>query len=781
MSQTIARDIPEFSGVRLIANLSGSLTFLVLAFLVMLSLYLYRAPAPAPANVSPAEFSSARAITYLQNVAAKPHPIGSAENAEVREYLVSQLKALGVQTQVQESAIVTETGKGPFVGATVHNVLGRLNGSNNSKAVLLAAHYDSVATGPGAADDGSAVAAILETLRAISSGAPLKNDVIVLLSDGEESGLLGARAFVKEHPWAREVGVALNFEARGNGGPAVMFQTSRNNGRLIREFAAASPHPFGNSLSSAVYGMLQNDTDLTAFKSAGLPCLNFAFFDGVTSYHSAIDTVARVDERTLQHQGSYMLALARRFGGLDLNNVTGPDRVYFNLFGSMFIDYSSALVIPLAFAAILAVAGFIVYGLRNGWLTWPGIALGFIALLSSIASAWILTSAVWRIVLAVHPEYGSQGEPSSGNLYRFGFMLLAAAITSSIYVVFRKRVSAQNLACGAMLWWLIALVFTVVYLPSASYLFTWPLLFGVIGAAIAFGGQVERGNHPVRFVALALCAIPVIFLLVPTLYQVLVALTVGTWWPVVIVVVLGLGLLAPQLESMRSANKWALPLLTASASLALIVVAGLNSGFGPDHPRSDHVFYALDSDTGDAAWVSSDARPDGWTAQFFGKNAAAGSITRYMPWDSKQYLTSPATSLSLAAPNVEKLADQMNGGIRTLRFRLSSPRHASMFTVYVQTDGESSDASIAEAPLHNTGGARQLGKRWGGHYYAVPGEGVQLAFNVESSQPVKITIVDRSYGLPRTADAAYSPRPAGFIPAPFSNSDSTFVSKSFLF
>src|SRR5436853_7647329 len=90
MSQTIARDIPEFSGVRLIANLSGSLTFLVLAFLVMLSLYLYRAPAPAPANVSPAEFSSARAITYLQNVAAKPHPIGSAENARSEERRVGK-------------------------------------------------------------------------------------------------------------------------------------------------------------------------------------------------------------------------------------------------------------------------------------------------------------------------------------------------------------------------------------------------------------------------------------------------------------------------------------------------------------------------------------------------------------------------------------------------------------------------------------------------------------------------------------------------------------------
>lgn len=45
--------------------------------------------------------------------------------------------------------------------------------------------------------------------------------------------LLGAKAFVDAHPTAKEVKVALNFEARGNGGPSIMFETSPDNGWLI--------------------------------------------------------------------------------------------------------------------------------------------------------------------------------------------------------------------------------------------------------------------------------------------------------------------------------------------------------------------------------------------------------------------------------------------------------------------------------------------------------------------------------------------------------------------
>src|SRR5258706_7442827 len=118
---------------------------------------------------------------------------------------------------------------------------------------------------------------MLETLRALKSSPTLSNDVIALFSDGEEIGSLGAKAFVYQHPWAKDVGVVLNFEARGSSGPAIMFETSDKNGWLIKEVAKAAPRPAAHSLAPAIYQLLPNRTDFTVFKEAGFAGLNFAY------------------------------------------------------------------------------------------------------------------------------------------------------------------------------------------------------------------------------------------------------------------------------------------------------------------------------------------------------------------------------------------------------------------------------------------------------------------------------------------------------------------------
>jgi Zn-dependent M28 family amino/carboxypeptidase len=61
------------------------------------------------------------------------------------------------------------------------------------------------------------VAAVLETVRAIRArGAPAR-DVAVILTDGEEAGLLGARGVFAGDPLAKRLGFILNLEARGSG------------------------------------------------------------------------------------------------------------------------------------------------------------------------------------------------------------------------------------------------------------------------------------------------------------------------------------------------------------------------------------------------------------------------------------------------------------------------------------------------------------------------------------------------------------------------------------
>src|SRR5690606_13160248 len=95
------------------ANVSEKLTskrqFMLLGLLVLivfLSLMEVVPPAAVPANAPTAHFSSARAMTHLHEIAQAPHPTGSAENARVRAYLVEQLRALGLQPEVQQTASV---------------------------------------------------------------------------------------------------------------------------------------------------------------------------------------------------------------------------------------------------------------------------------------------------------------------------------------------------------------------------------------------------------------------------------------------------------------------------------------------------------------------------------------------------------------------------------------------------------------------------------------------------------------------------------------------------
>lgn len=176
-------------------------------------------------------------------------------------------------------------------------------GRDPTGRVLLSAHYDSTAGSPGAADDKAAVAAILETAPALTSGQPLRNDVVMLLTDGEEPGLLGAAAFVAQHRARARGGVVLNWEATGNAGPSVLFETSPGDAELVRVLAASAPSPVGDSALAAGYEAGNQNTDFNVLRDAGYAGLNFALVDGTAYYHSSQDTLAALDLRSVQHIG----------------------------------------------------------------------------------------------------------------------------------------------------------------------------------------------------------------------------------------------------------------------------------------------------------------------------------------------------------------------------------------------------------------------------------------------------------------------------------------------
>ena len=311
-------------------------------------------PDPLPASAPLTEFSAGRAMTAVRAIAQRPHPVGSADHDRVREYVLGEFTRLGVPPRVQ-------AGIGTFLRyqGKAENILARLPGTFNTRPVMLAAHYDSTRRGPGAGDDAQGVAVLLETLRALRQSAPLRNDVIFLVTDGEEEGLLGASLFMREHPWHGEPGVVLNFEARGTGGASFMFETSTPNEWLVRALRAAVPAANATSFAYEVYRRMPNGTDLSAFKLHGLAGMNFAFIEHPEWYHHAQDDPAHLDLRSVQEQGTYALALTRIFGAQNLTQPQSGDAVYFPTRLTPLIVYSTAWVQPLAWlttAALVAAA-----------------------------------------------------------------------------------------------------------------------------------------------------------------------------------------------------------------------------------------------------------------------------------------------------------------------------------------------------------------------------------------------------------------------------------------
>ena len=376
---------------------------------------------------SPREFSAERALVPVSAIAQAPHPILSAEHARVRDYVEDQFRRLGVEPAIQTGT--GEYSRGSFhLSGHVENIVARLPGGANTRSVMLAAHYDSTPRGPGASDDAHGVAVLLETLRALRSGPPLRNDVIFLVTDGEERGLLGADVFMREHPWRQEPGVVLNFEARGTSGPSYMFETSAGNAWLIDALRSAVPRANAPSVSYEIYKRMPNDTDFTVFKHHGLQGMNFAFIGHPEFYHRPQDDVAHLDRRSLQEDGNYALALTRIFGNQDLRERRSDNAVYFPTLLTPLIVYPESWAKPLAWILMFALAIATALGRRRG--RWIAIVLAPLAALdiwlagaapgasyllewplaaSVIAFAILLTAPArlaigWRIaVLAVLP------------------------------------------------------------------------------------------------------------------------------------------------------------------------------------------------------------------------------------------------------------------------------------------------------------------------------------------------------------------------------------------
>lgn len=640
-----------------------------------------RTPAPLPAQAPATAFSAERAFADIQMIGARPHPTGSPENAGVRDWLAGRMRELGLEVRVQPGEAITVWpggGEPTADAARIQNVIGVLPGRDRTApALLVMAHYDSVPGSPGAADDGAGVAAALETARALKASGPPARDVIFLMTDGEEAGLIGARAFFGSDPLARHVGAVLNMEARGDGGRATMFETGWDDGATIARLRAEGAAASANSLTGYIYAVMPNNTDFTLAKARGLPGMNFAFIGRPFGYHAAASTPSDLDPGALQHMGAQVLAAARDLAGPSALPAKRPDVVYTDLLGQAVVFYpawAGWLVLVAAaglwFFAVRRVAKFEPFtamGLLRGGAAAAGLALavvplghlarrltgapfGFVserpllaqfgayeAALIAIAAAAVLAAAFALDLGRPRGRFGLAAVPflaGVGCSFLVGGLDLPAlgcGTAAGLLAAFasHRPVPPWSGWTGAWILAFVAALLLQIAAPVTAFLFAWPLLAASLVAwLIAFAAKGRFASPVVLPVAIVVGGLVTAEL---GCYAHFVILGVGPSLPEAVAPIAFLAALVlfplTRLSAEARAAGWAAGIALVAA-LGLAAFIRLHPYASPQTPSASEVLAVADTARGRFYRVSPVPRLNAWSRSVL---AAGGQDLRSAP------------------------------------------------------------------------------------------------------------------------------------------------------
>jgi hypothetical protein len=601
----------------------------------------------APVAAAGVAFDTGRALARLRRILGdeRPHPVDSAEGDAARERLLAELRALGLRPQVTDDFACNSFRRARAVAcARVRNVLATIN-PGPGPHVLLVAHHDSTAAGPGAGDDGIGMAVMLEVAAKLQ-GIGLARPVTLLVTDGEEAGLIGARAFLERHPLARNVAGVVNLEARGVTGPAIMFETSRPNASAIAAFSPA--RPVANSLTTDFYRLIPNATDVTVFEERpGWTILNFAIIGNETRYHSAGDELAALDPRSVRHMGDQALDAVLSLAAGPL-----PDRAgevhYTDVAGRVLI------VIP-------ALLSFIVLGLLLlfwSWTAWQrraALALPVVAVVAGLVDAAVIAWAGQFAVGLAREGAWWRAHPEAVGL---ATVLSALAACAGPLALVRERSVLTLRAAYWLVFVVLAFVLTLIA-PGGAILFLAPALI----AAAGIGTRSERG--------FALVAAAVLLLLfAPLLHLLETLLGVGSAW---MFAPLAAAILWPWLIELRPlfAKARLVPVVGAIFAVAAggWMWAGLAPAYSQDRQQRFSIEYAWNSDSRSGRWaVLNDGAPlpDAYSS--------AGNWERgtEVPWGAARRWTAPAAPFPAAAPELQLVSQREVPGGRLLTLRIAS-------------------------------------------------------------------------------------------------------------
>ena len=648
------------------------LSFLILIFGIYWAFHDQK-PTTIPIATSETEFSVDKALVHLQNISQEIHHVGTEGHKKVQNYLVQELTQLGLEPSIQSQTVVN---KKWFSGTTVENILARIEGTDKGKALLLLSHYDSNPNiAIGASDAGSGVVTILEAVRAfLAKGKKPKNDIIILFSDAEELGLLGAKAFVDFHPWAKEVGLVLNFEARGSGGPSYMLmETNGKNSKMISEFLKATPnYPTSNSLLYSIYKKLPNDTDLTVFREEGdINGFNFAFIGDHFDYHTMQDTYERLDRTTLAHQADYLMQTLNYFAFSNINDLNSDvDHVFVNFPILKMISYPFSWVTTLWIVAAFLLLLLTYLGIVLNRIRGKDILKGFVPSLFSIAVCGGLSFGLWQLILVFFPEYNDllHGFTYNGYWFVIAFVCLNLWILFFIYQKFVTQENSTSLFIAPIVLWLVINFVMLKDFKGAGFLII-PVFIAEIILAISI---VSHPKNTSKILLFSILSIPSVYIVAPLVKSFPVGLGLKILFVSAILVALLFGLLIPVLCANKSRK--AFGRLSAFLTLVFFVVAFFNSGFSTDKKKPNSLVYVQNSNDSVAYWGTYNKVLDPFIQQKLGERPQKGGIPSAetkSKYNTRFSYHQKAPFVSLPTAQVAIFRDTIEDGTRLLEILIT--------------------------------------------------------------------------------------------------------------
>jgi len=624
-------------------------------------------PPPLGHDAPPTEFSAARADQVLARLLGPEvaHPVSTAANQAVRDRVRAEFAALGVPTSLYRGRGCEGNEKyGYFACGTTEDIVAEV-APGEGQAIVLMAHYDSVPAGPGAADDQSGVATVLETVRALKArGMTTRHPVLALITDGEEAGLLGADSFLDNPALRARAGAVINVEARGNQGASSLFQTSPGDGPLIGLYARNVPEYATSSLFAVVYKFLPNDTDLTLFIRRGITSFNFAFIGNVAHYHTALDRRANLSLSTLQMHGDSMLGVASGLMQTDFASLKGGDDVYLTLLGQLLPRIPAYLALPLAVLtfALLILAGYLSRTKVAAWGRWAAAAAAPIAaVVASAAFGWLL----FEIAALV------SGQPDPSYAYPLFLRISLSLGVAAMIVVASQFGDARRLALSAWLWLSGLGVVTAAFLPGLSPYFLFPALVGsVLVLAQSRLAEAWTGANGLAALALAALLPMLIWLSLSATAESVQGLAAHPLYTIPLAFG-GIALLPLLASHPVSRRAWmaVVSVLIAAAALTA-VAAGLQPAYSASEPQRLSIGFVDDHVSGRTVW--SIETPATLPKAFRDLAAFSDTPERISPLSFRPSYLAPAGASRFAAPTATVTSEPLGTGRRvTLTWQAS--------------------------------------------------------------------------------------------------------------